>query len=92
MSTRTFTVADGRTLTLPKGLLAGPGATNARYHGGETFELPASSVDRFIRGRLRAGDLTEGPAPAAAPPPAPLRAKTPIPAFDLAAGHGKKEG
>jgi hypothetical protein len=93
MSTRTFTVAPGRALTLPKALMAGPGATHARFTGGQSFELPAERVDRFVRGRLRAGDLIEG-AVDAAPDPAPAPRTKAAASLDLAAGVGarKKEG
>lgn len=93
MSNRTFTVAPGRVLTLPKALMAGPGATHARFAGGQSFELPAERVDRFIRSRLRAGDLIEG-AVDASPDPAPAPRTKTSPSLDLAAGAGtrKKEG
>lgn len=49
-------------LTLPQGLLAGPGATSMQLEPGSVFtaEDPAAvQFQRFINGRLRAGDLEE---------------------------------
>lgn len=49
-------------LTLPQGLLAGPGATNMRLLPGSIVTLDdaaCSRNERFINGRLRAGDLVE---------------------------------
>lgn len=91
---RFFEVQPGRTVIPPRGVVAGPGATNLRYDAGETIELPADKVDRYIRGRVRAGDLVEVKQPAPAPEPKP-KAPRPPPgdaALDLAAGHHKKEG
>lgn len=70
---RYFQVAAGRVVIPPRGLIAGPGATNMRFQGGETLELPAAKVDRFIRNRVAAGDLVElrePPAASSSPPPA----------------------
>jgi len=49
-------------LTLPLELLAGPGAAHTRCNPGEVVELDAERCrihDRFLRGRMRAGDLSE---------------------------------
>lgn len=59
MKIRTYRVAPGRVVIPPKGLVAGPGATNLRFAAGETIEIPADKVDRFIRNRVRLGDLVE---------------------------------
>ena len=67
--TRKFKVGPGRTFVPPMGTLPGPGATHARFAEGETFELDARHVDRFIRRSLNNGDLievTSEPAAAAA--------------------------
>lgn len=62
---RTFRVAPGtdetgpRVIIPPKGLLTGPGARHLRLRSGETFELPADKVDRYIRNRIKLGDLIE---------------------------------
>lgn len=66
-STRKFKVAEGRVVVPPKSLLTAPGGKPARLEAGAELELPATSVNRFIRGRVRAGDLVEiTAAPAAA--------------------------
>jgi hypothetical protein len=71
---RTFRVAPGapgdgdRVVIPPKGLLTGPGARAARFRSGETFQLPAETAAcRFIRNRVRLGDLVEVTAPELAP-------------------------
>lgn len=49
-------------LTLPQGVQAGPGATNLRLEPGSILELDEVTCtrnERFINGRLRAGDLVE---------------------------------
>lgn len=49
-------------LTMPLGLLAAPGAEYHRGEPGSVVEIDAArcdDFDRFIRGRIRAGDLTE---------------------------------
>jgi hypothetical protein len=49
-------------LTMPLELLAAPGAEYHRGEPGSIVEIDAErckAFDRFIRGRLRAGDLTE---------------------------------
>lgn len=91
---RYFQVQPGRVVIPPRGVVAGPGATNLRYEAGETLELPDEKVDRFIRGRVRAGDLVEvkQPAPAREPKPKATRPPPGVPELDLAASHGKKEG
>ncbi len=92
---RYFQVQPGRVVIPPQGLVAGPGATHLRFEAGETLELPTEKVDRFVRGRVRAGDLVE--VEKASPPKAKTSKPTPAPAadkpaLDLAAAHGKKEG
>lgn len=65
---RTFLVQPGRTVTLPQGLAAGPGATNMRLPPGAVVTLDdAKCVEfgRFIAGRERAGDWREIDAAAA---------------------------
>jgi len=57
--TRTFRVAPGRVVVLPRDVLAGPGATHARFVAGETFALPPERITRFVRRRLEVGDLVE---------------------------------
>lgn len=57
--TRRFRVADGRTVILPRSIAVAPTGQNARYVGGDTFEIDLEKVDRFIRSRVRAGDLEE---------------------------------
>lgn len=59
---RMFRVCEGRTVTLPQGLQAGPGATNVRLEEGAEFELQdAKCIEfgRFIAGRERQGDMIE---------------------------------
>lgn len=63
-ATRTFTVQPGRRLVLPVRYGAGPGGAALSYGPGESFDVPAELVDRFIRGRVKAGDIK--PAAAAA--------------------------
>lgn len=59
---RTFTVAPGRRLVLPRALGTAPGGEHAAYAAGESFTV--ATVDRFLRLRLAAGDITEAkPAP-----------------------------
>jgi len=71
-------------LILPLDLLAGPGAAHNRCRPGDVIEPDAQSCrrhDRFLRGRIRAGDLTElevapvaATAHAAPSAPAPVKA------------------
>ena len=56
---RRFRVAEGRRVVFPRGVVVGPGATNLAYAGGELVDLPAGAVDRFVRNRIRLGDLVE---------------------------------
>lgn len=60
---KTYLVQPGRTVTLPQGLRAGPGATNMRLPPGAvvTFEDKqlTSEFQRFIAGRERSGDWVE---------------------------------
>jgi hypothetical protein len=60
--TRYFRVPEGRTLVLPQGVQAGPGATSMRLRAGAILVLEhdqAVTNGRFLNGRLRAGDLAE---------------------------------
>jgi hypothetical protein len=57
-----YRVADGREVVLPRGLGRAPSGENARFTGGETFEVDDenpehASLQRYIRGRVRAGDI-----------------------------------
>ena len=64
---RRFRVVPMRTVTLPRSTMVGPNATNVRFRGvgapdrgdGDPTEFEVVEVDRFIRGRVRAGDLIE---------------------------------
>ena len=60
---RTFLVNQGRTVTLPQGLQAGPGASNMRLNPGAVVTLEDDVCNgmhaRFIAGRLRQEDWTE---------------------------------
>lgn len=83
MSTRQFRL--NTHLTLPLELHAAPGARHRRATPGEIVEIDAERCrlhDRFLRGRIRAGDLTEiepaAAAPVAAPQPAPSVPTTPV--------------
>ena len=73
---RTFRACEGRTLTLPMSVQPGPGATNMRLHPGAVITLSDETCalnQRFLNGRLRAGDLEELAAPPAdAPAAAPV--------------------
>jgi hypothetical protein len=64
-------------LTLPQGVLPGPGATNMRLEPGAVFTVEddvATRQSRFLNNRVRMGDLVEieGP-PAEAPAPKPVK-------------------
>lgn len=54
-----YRVADGREVALPRSIATAPTGENARYVGGDTFEIDLDKVDRFIRSRVKAGDLEE---------------------------------
>jgi hypothetical protein len=56
---RTFRVAEGRVVVLPRDVLVGPGDVPIRHEGGETFALPEERVTRFVRRRIEVGDLVE---------------------------------
>ncbi|MBA2718930.1 MAG: hypothetical protein H0U52_06785 [Chloroflexi bacterium] len=59
---RHFRVREGRTITLPQGIYAGPGATNMRLDPGAVVTIEdaqATSHARYITGRLRAEDWEE---------------------------------
>ena len=57
--TRRFRVAEGRSVVMPRSVATAPTGENARYEGGDTFEIDLDKVDRFIRSRIKAGDLEE---------------------------------
>lgn len=57
-----FRALPGRTIVLPQGLQAGPGATNMRLEPGQIVILEDASLvshSRWIAGRLHMGDLEE---------------------------------
>ncbi len=87
--TRRFQVHPERHLVLPTGLMPVDGQPNMRLEPGRVVTIPASqcqTMQRFIAGRLNAGDLVElGPddVPAALPEPVVVAAAvvvTPLPA------------
>jgi hypothetical protein len=62
MSIRKFKIPAGRALALPHGLQTAPGAMTMRVNAHDIFELDSErcqQFQRFIAGRLRAGDLIE---------------------------------
>lgn len=59
-----YRVAAGREVVLPHGLARAPSGENARYIAEETFEVDLENDEvtpfrRFLRARVRAGDLIE---------------------------------
>lgn len=60
---KAFRVAEGRTVTLPQGLRAGPGATNMRLAEGAMVVLDLSGdraqFGRFVNNRKTVGDWEE---------------------------------
>jgi hypothetical protein len=58
---RTFRVAPGRVVVLPRDVQAGPGDSHLRLTAGDTIALPDERVTRFVRRRVEAGDLVEEP-------------------------------
>lgn len=80
---RHFQAAPGRTLTLPQGLAAGPGATNLRLDPGAVVTVDddrAAHYQRFLANRVAVGDLVElekPPADAPAPGSVPSLSKPP---------------
>lgn len=92
---RRFRVPEGRAVVLPVGLQPGPGVTNMRHDAEKVFELDADRCakhERFLNGRVRAGDLVEldpaGELPVAAAvevpaPPSTSRRPDPKPALEL---------
>jgi hypothetical protein len=60
---RTFRVAEGRVVVLPRDVLPGPGDVNLRYESGDTFALPDERIARFVRRRVEAGDLVDSAEP-----------------------------
>lgn len=74
MKTRRFKMINP--LTFPLDLHAGPGAAYRRAEAGDEVEIDverAQQFDRFLRGRVRAGDMVELTADAAPSPVAPAR-------------------
>lgn len=79
---RRFRVPEGRVAVLPVDLLAAPGGANLRVEPGKAVDLDDERCQRFQRylsGRVRAGDLVEEKyvaetaiAPDAAPVTAPV--------------------
>lgn len=67
-ATRTFTVQPGRSLALPARYGTAPGGGGATFRAGETVEIPAELVDRFVRNRVATGDLVEAKAAATTKP------------------------
>ena len=65
-ATRTFTVQPGRSLALPARYGTAPGG--GTFRAGETVEIPAELVDRFVRNRVATGDLVEAKAAATTKP------------------------
>lgn len=73
-----YRVADGREVILPTGLARAPSGSNARFTGGETFDVDINNPEiaqhlRFLRGRIAAGDVVddeETQAPSEIAPPA----------------------
>lgn len=61
---RTFIVQPGRSLALPTRYGTAPGGGGASFRAGDTIEIPAELVDRFVRNRVAAGDLVEAKAAA----------------------------
>jgi hypothetical protein len=69
---KTVRAAEGRTVTFPKATLVGAGRSIVRMVPADPpVEL---EVDRFVRGRLLAGDLVEVKPAASVPAPAPAPA------------------
>lgn len=59
---RSFRVPEGRIVVLPQGVQAGPGATNMRLPSGSIVTLEDDTFNknqRYLNGRVRAGDLVE---------------------------------
>jgi len=59
-----YRVAEGRTVIPPVGIVRAPDGGSARYAAGETFEIDLEHPEigthaRFLRARVRAGDLIE---------------------------------
>lgn len=57
--TKRYRVADGRVVVLPRSIAVDPTGNNAQYKAGESFEIDLDKADRFIRARVRAGDIVE---------------------------------
>lgn len=102
--TRTFRACEGRTVTLPASVKAGPGATTMQLKPGCVVTLTEDECvqnARFVAGRLRAGDLeelsaadaeklaAEAPEPAFLPKPGAFDESMPI---EHGLGLGKKGG
>lgn len=57
---KTFRVAPDRVVVMPKGIAPGPGGRAAMHKAGDVFSLTAEqAASRYIRNRLRLGDLVE---------------------------------
>jgi hypothetical protein len=79
VSTRRFKL--NTHLTMPLELLAAPGANYHRGEPGGIVEIDAErckAYDRFIRGRIRAGDITELECEPAVPAPQPAPTSAPV--------------
>lgn len=64
---RVFRVAPERVVVLPKGVAPGPGGRAAMHKAGDVFTLTAEqAANRYIRNRLKLGDIIEVVAPAPA--------------------------
>lgn len=77
-----FRALPERTVVLPQGLQAGPGATNMRLNPGQVVTLEDDSLAKFgrwVNGRVHAGDLEEvalnSPDESEAPTPVPSAAR-----------------
>lgn len=82
---RHFRVCDGRTVTLPQALQAGPGQTNMRLNPGTVVTLEDDACvreQRFVNGRRNAGDWAELDAAPAETGPEPELVKSPFAAPD----------
>jgi hypothetical protein len=86
-----------RTITLPQGLIAGPGATNMRLDPGAVVTCDDAACvrqQRFINGRLRERDLEElDSVPDGAPEPktVPSAERAPEGKFGMTVAEPKKE-
>jgi hypothetical protein len=89
---RFFEVQPNRVVVPPRDVIVGPGQRHMRFGAGEVLEVPTEKVNRFIRGRVAAGDLVEVKGPKPKPEPAPKAEPKPRDKeLDLAAAT-RKEG